>query len=114
MELIFQLAQHSRVQNFIKSLVNYFICRRYKVRANCEAGDLKLTKFSDIVEKIIPFFKKHYVHGVNIKDFYDFCEVAELMKNKSHFTSSGLEQIKKNKSGYEHWKKIILKYCLLY
>ena len=99
-ELIFQLAQHSRDQNFIKSLVNYFIWGRYKVRANCEAGDLKVTKFSDIVEKIIPFFKKHYFHGVNIKDFYDFCEVAELMKNKSHLTASGLEQIKKNKSGY--------------
>ena len=99
MELIFQLAQHSRDQNFIKSLVNYFICGRYKVRANCEAGDLKVTKFSDIVEKIIPFFKKHYFHGVNIKDFYDFCEVAELMKNKSHLTASGLDEINQIKAG---------------
>ena len=104
-ELIFQLTQHSRVQNFIKSLVNYFRCVQYKVRANCEAGDFKVTKFSDIVDKIIPFFQKHHVHGVKIKDFYNFCEVAEIMKNKAHFTASGLEKIKKIKAGMNTGRK---------
>ena len=57
------------------------------------------------MENIIPFFKKHHVHGVKIKDFYDFCEVAELMKNKSHLTASGLEQIKKIKTGMNTGRK---------
>jgi hypothetical protein len=32
-------------------------------------------------------------------DFNDFCKIADFMKNKSHLTSEGLEQIRHIKSG---------------
>ena len=42
-------------------------------------------KFKDIEGKIIPFFKKYLMHGVKALDFADFCQVAEMMKQKKTF-----------------------------
>jgi hypothetical protein len=60
---------------------------------------LEVTEFSDIVEKIIPFFEKYPMVGVKTLNFADFCKVAELMKNKDHLNEEGLEQIRKIKAG---------------
>ena len=48
------------------------------------ASFYRVTKFDDIVNKIIPFFKKYLILGVKALDFADFCKAAELMKNKAH------------------------------
>jgi len=49
-----------------------------------------VTKFRDIVEKIIPLFQQHPIHGVKAKDFADFCQVAEMINKKEHLTKEGL------------------------
>lgn len=56
-------------------------------------------KFADITEKIIPFFKKYPIHGVKAKDFAYWSLVAEMIKQKKHFTAEGLEEIRKIKAG---------------
>ena len=64
-----------------------------------------VTKISDISEKIIPLFKKHPVRGVKALDFGDWCEVAEMMKNKEHLTVEGLDKIKKIQAGMNRGRK---------
>jgi hypothetical protein len=59
----------------------------------------KVTSYSDISEKIIPFFNKYPVLGVKSKDFEDFKKVANLMEKRLHLTPEGLDQIKKRKLG---------------
>ena len=54
--------------------------------------DYLVVRFSDIYDKIIPFFQKHRVIGEKSKDFSDFCRVAELMKTQTHLTLEGLDQ----------------------
>ena len=49
--------------------------------------------------------------GVKALYFADWCQVAEMMKDKKHFTKEGIEKIKKNKSRNESWEKI--KYALI-
>lgn len=56
-------------------------------------------KFSDIHEKILPFIEKYPIFGVKALDYRDICKIVELMKNKEHLTSYGLDQIKKIKGG---------------
>ena len=65
-----------------------------------------VTKFKDIAEKIIPFFKKHRIIGVKALDFEDLCKAAELMKNKKHLTTEGLDKIKKIKAVMNLGRKI--------
>ena len=59
----------------------------------------KCTKFSDINEKIIPFFSKHPIAGIKLLDFVDWCKAAEIIKAKDHLTEDGVNQIIKIKAG---------------
>lgn len=59
---------------------------------------LRVVKFPDIVEKIVPFFKKYKVLGVKSEDFNSLCKAAELIQEKKHLTSKGLEEIRQIKS----------------
>jgi hypothetical protein len=50
-----------------------------------------------VTEKIIPFLNLYKIIGVKNQDYLDWCTVAELVKNKEHLTSKGLNKIKKIK-----------------
>ena len=95
-KLLFILTQHSRDEQLMRSLIKYFACGR--IHKMGEAFDFRVTKKCDIQNVIIPFFKKYTIHGVKALDFADWCEVAEMMKQKKHLTPSGLDQIKKIKA----------------
>jgi hypothetical protein len=98
-KLLFKITQHSRDEQLMRSLEEYFNCGSYQPYSNRDAGDFVVTGFTDIAEKIIPFFKKYQIEGVKALDFADFCKVAQLMKNKDHLNQAGLEQIRKIKAG---------------
>ena len=57
------------------------------------------SKFSDLTDKVIPFFNKYTLHGVKRLDYQDWCKVAEMMQNKEHLTAEGLNKIRKIKAG---------------
>jgi hypothetical protein len=96
-QLEFNLTQHSRDDLLIKSFIEYLNCgKAYK---NNNVSNYRISKFSDLSQKIIPFFKKYPLVGIKSKDFEDFCIVVEMMKEKKHLTSEGLEQIRKVKAG---------------
>jgi hypothetical protein len=60
---------------------------------------LHITKIDEINEKIIPFFEKYKIVGNKLKDYSDFKKVVDLMNNKAHLTSEGLQEIHKIKIG---------------
>lgn len=103
-QLIFQLSQHVRDEQLVKSFIDYFQCGHVGIRKDGIVY-FRVSKFYDIIEKIIPFFKKYPVIGEKSKDFADWCEVAELMKNRAHLTAEGLENIKKIKAGMNRGRK---------
>jgi hypothetical protein len=97
-QLKFQITQHARDSELLKSLVPYLGCGYYYATKGRDCGYFLVVRFSDISSKIIPFFKKYPLQGVKANDFADFCKVTELMKSKAHLTKDGLEQIKQIKS----------------
>jgi LAGLIDADG endonuclease len=113
-KLSFRITQHSRDELLLKNFIQIFGCGKVYVRSNQTTVDFVVEKFSDIYEKIIPFFKKYPIEGVKAGraqralqeapaappalDFSDFVEVAELMKNKKHLTKEGLEKIQNIKT----------------
>ena len=93
--LVFVITQHMRDQQLLIRINKYFGCGNlYK---NRQTFNYEVTKFSDIVNKIIPLFQKHRIRGVKALDFADFCDVAEMMKQKKHLTDDGLDLIRKIK-----------------
>lgn len=89
----------------MKSIISYFGCGSYIARDNNDFGEFVVVKFSDITEKIIPFFDKYKIAGVKYQDYQDFKKVIELMKNKDHLTLEGMEIISKIKAGMNKGRK---------
>lgn len=90
-QLEFKLTQHSRDRDLMIRLIEFFNCGTIITSKN--AVDYHTTKFSDIIEKIIPFFEKYSIIGVKYLDFLCFVEVVNLMKNKEPLTIKGLDKI---------------------
>ena len=97
-QLRFQLTQHSRDEELIKSLIAYFNCGLVRKRGT-QAVDYRVERFSDLINKIVPFFKKYPILGVKSLDFDDFCKVVNLMEQKKHLTKEGLDKIRIIKAG---------------
>jgi len=83
----------------MQSLIKIFGCGGiYNQTISGNVQDFIVTKFSDITDKIIPFFEANPLQGAKSKEFANFKEVAELMKEGAHLTYSGLSLIKQIKS----------------
>nr|YP_009262063.1 LAGLIDADG endonuclease [Chrysoporthe austroafricana]AMX22138.1 LAGLIDADG endonuclease [Chrysoporthe austroafricana] len=98
-QLVFSITQHIRDQALMNNLISYLGCGNIKHYEKNSWLQFIVTKFSDIDEKIIPIFRENKILGEKSKDFQDWCRAAELMKNKAHLTPSGLDEIRKLKSG---------------
>lgn len=99
-QLRFQITQHTRDYELIKSLVTYLDCGR----THLPSGMIMVIfqwggEFSDINEKIISFFDKYQIEGVKALDLAYFNRVAAIMKVNGHTTESGLEEIRLIKAG---------------
>ena len=102
--LTFQLTQHLRDEPLIRRLADYLGCGR--ISKNREGIYLDVTKFSDLIVKVLPLLKNHPILGNKSQDFEDFCKVAELMENKAHLTFTGMDEIRKIKAGMNTGRKL--------
>ncbi len=91
--LKFQITQHIRDSLLLKNIVDYLECGYYREIAKNNDGKFEVESLKDIIEKIIPLFDKYPLQGVKHKDYLDFKEVANLMKNGLHLTSSPSQNI---------------------
>jgi len=79
----------------LSSFIDFFSCGQIKK----DSRDLNsviyfnVTKFTDIFEKVIPFFKEYPIIGNKSVDFADFTKVSLLIKDKVHLTEKGLKDI---------------------
>lgn len=91
--LMFQLTQHSRDEQLMRSLTAFFGCGNYVKREGYDSGDFKSENFADIYGKIIPFFITNGLGGIKALEFQDWKEAAEIINNKDHLTEEGLNHI---------------------
>jgi hypothetical protein len=101
----FSIQLHVRDLEVLKGLSAYF--KSYnteftekKVTVLNKSAHLQISKFSDIVNIIIPFFNKYPIVGMKSMDFIDFKKVCEILKTKDHLISTSVfNQIMEIKSG---------------
>jgi len=67
---------------------------------------IKVSNFSDIYNKVIPFFKKYPLQGKKKENFRVFCEAANLIKEKKHLNRAEIENIKKLRESVQNKKRI--------
>ena len=96
--LRFTITQHSRDEQLMISLIDFFNCGHLNIRNN-NCFNLTVRKFTDLDTKIIPFFKKYPIIGDKLLNFQDFIEASKLINNKDHLTIEGLKKISEIKNG---------------
>lgn len=62
--LVFQITQHKRDELLMRSFIEYFSCG--KVYKHNDAYDFRVTKFSDLITKIVPFKITSFVLNIRI------------------------------------------------
>ena len=104
----------------LKGLVSYFSHfnkpnTEVKVKLNPEnqyvsksnnTVSLAITKISELMEVIIPFFEEYPIQGLKSLDFADFKKVALMVVSKEHLTIEGLNkilEIKLNMNKHREW-----------
>jgi hypothetical protein len=98
-EMRFRITQHTRDEGLLLSLIPYLGCGHYSKSKDNNYGQYKSSKFSDITNNIIPFFKAYPVLGIKAQDFEDWCKIADIVKTGNHLTSAGLTEINQIKEG---------------
>jgi len=94
------MSQHIRDEALLTKLIDYLGCGRIE-RASTRSGEVNFTvsKFSDIKEKVIPFFHSYPLRGIKHRDYLDFVKAAKIVEVKGHLTVEGLNQIRAIKAG---------------
>jgi hypothetical protein len=96
----FSVSQHIRDELLLSKFIEYLSCGNIsKKSTRPDSVIFMVRKFSDIKEKLIPFFQKFPLQGVKSMDFLDFCQVVKIIEDKSHLTFEGLKKIRSLKSG---------------
>ena len=98
-QLRLRVVQHERYLKLMESIIKYLGTGKIYKYPDKLAVSLNILKFSDINEKIIPFFNKYPIDGVKLYDYLDWCKINQLMNNGLHLTKKGLNIIQKIKSG---------------
>lgn len=106
--LRFSLTQHVKDETLLKDIITYLNCGRYYKAPTRDEGQFLITVFSDINDKLIPFFKEYPLLGTKKEDYLDFVQIAKLIKSKAHLTNEGLETIKLIKSNMNK-KRVTIK-----
>ena len=70
-EIGFQITQHSRDQVFMESFSPYFNCGRLKKDSRNSVLYFTVSNFTDLIDRIIPFFQEHKILGVKSIDYED-------------------------------------------
>ena len=98
--LIFQITQHIRDESLLTSFITYFGCGTLVKILGENKVNYQVTKFSEIYNTVLPFFKNYQIKGEKYQNFKDWCTVAELIQTKSHLSKEGLDEILSIKSGF--------------
>ena len=114
--LLYSFHLHIRDLDVLKGLATYFSSKSKNLISNekkvsiseDKSVHLQITKFTDINEKIIPFFEKYPIEGVKSLDFEDFKKVCKLIENKKHLTPLGIKAILDIKLNMNQNRKIPL------
>jgi hypothetical protein len=93
-QLRLRISQHDRDIKLMECLSKYLSSGKIYKYPGKSAVVLTIFKFSDITNKIIPFFETNPLLGIKLYDFLDWCKIAKLINEGSHLKLEGLKLIR--------------------
>ena len=72
-----------------------YIKPNHRERANDKSNVLVVRNHQDLVNKVVPFFRKYKLISTKNVDFLKFAEIVDLIHDKQHLKLKGLKRILK-------------------
>lgn len=109
--LVFEITQNSRDELLLRALIKQLGCGGYYYDITNNTGTLTVTKFSDILNIIIPLFIESKILGIKALDFscwrsIDWYKAAQIINKGDHLSSHGAATILALKNGINKKRKI--------
>jgi LAGLIDADG endonuclease len=82
----------------MKSLISTLGCGIIELNLARSNVNFLVTKYTDISEKVKPFFDKYPFKGAKVSDYNYFKQVSILMSKKAHLTEQGISKFQSIKS----------------
>ena len=95
----FVVTQGAKSLTVLENLQMFFGCGKLYENRRTDNHRESLYRYcvrsiGDIQKKIIPFFETYPLQTAKQQDFFVFCEVVNLIKNRNHLTEAGLQTIR--------------------
>lgn len=87
-----QITQSIRDNLLLKKLIYFFNCGRLEINRKIY-NNYVVTRFSNIIEIIIPFFDKYSIIGSKHQDYEKWKFISKLIDTKVHLTEEGIREI---------------------
>lgn len=94
----FVITQGAKSIEALETIQNYFNCGKLYVNRRHDNHKENLYRycvrsFTDLEEKIVPFFEQNELQTAKRFDFEKFVKVLAIMRRKSHYTPEGMKEI---------------------
>jgi hypothetical protein len=91
---LFRISQHQRDEVLLNRIKSTLGCGFvYGPYGNSNTLEFQISGRSPITDKIIPFFPIHSLQGAKVLDLRDFSKGVSILKEGSHLTGTGLQQL---------------------
>jgi LAGLIDADG DNA endonuclease family protein len=95
----FVVTQGAKSLDVLEAIQEYFQCGKIYENRRTDNHRENLYRycvrsFSDLQDKIVPFFEEHPLQTAKSQDFKVFCAVLLLIKDRLHLTPAGIEKIR--------------------
>ena len=68
---------------------------------------ISVDSIKDLIDIIIPFFKRYPIYGAKLLNFNDFCMGIDIMKNNGHLNMDGLKELKVLANSMNSFRKLV-------
>jgi len=89
----FSVSQNNDRSEVIRAFKNYFGCGSIRRDRSDKTVKFETRSIKDLVEKVIPHFRKHPLISSKRKDFQVFAKICEKIHRQEHLNSNGFKEI---------------------
>ena len=109
----FSVSQRGDRSEVLSQMKSYFGCGGIRFNKYDQTKRYEVRSLKNLIEVIIPHFKRHKLLSSKNKDFAIFCKVCEMMRKGKHKTKESLEKLinlslRMNKNGSRRYSKEFL------
>ena len=102
----FRITQHERDLIVLKRIIEYLGCGNLiHISKTKQEWGIYVSNRSHLVNIIMPFFQQHPIYGAKHLDLLDFGRGLDIINNKGHLTTEGLNELKQIALGMNTYRK---------